>query len=180
MRSFANNWTSEAAIKYTIVLCWLAALFVPSLAKPATTANAEAIANFTVVVDLITRTKHWGLGVRELKVLQLGLNQSLKAFYLCMLDLRWAIDSGPCGGTWPQKSGKDKMLNPGTDLVLAAAEQYNLGSWCGILVLCLSSNMSIMTEWQKCSSSFSTSFSSPPFGPSGTSYLGKKGKTAIN
>lgn len=38
------------------------------------------------------------------------------------------------------------MLNPGTDLVLAAAEQYNLGSWCGILVLCLSSNMSIMDE----------------------------------
>lgn len=26
--SFANNWTSETAIQYTIVLCWLAALYV--------------------------------------------------------------------------------------------------------------------------------------------------------
>lgn len=94
--------------------------------------------------------------------------------YLCMLDMRGAMGSGPGGGRWPQKSGKARMLNSGIDLVLAAAAQYSLGSWCGIQALCLSSNLSIIVWWWDSSAPFSSSSCSSPFWPSGASSLGEE------
>lgn len=81
--------------------------------------------------------------------------------YLCMLGLRGAMGSCPGGWRWPQKSGKARMLNPGIDLVLAAAARYSLGSWCRIQAPCLFNKLSIMVQWWNSSvpsSSISCSF----------------------
>lgn len=91
--------------------------------------------------------------------------------YLCMLGLRGAMGSCLGGGRWPQKSGKARMLNPGIDLVLAAAAQYSLGSWWGIQAPCLSNNLSIIIWWRSSVPSSSSSCWSSLW-PGGASSLG--------
>ena len=99
--------------------------------------------------------------------------------YLCMLALRGTMGSCLAGGTWPQKSGKGRMLNPGIDLVWVATARYSWGSWCGIQAPCLFNNMSIMVHWGNSSPPSCSSVCSFPLRPGAPSPLWEKSNNKI-